>query len=126
MNKIGIPIIILLLSSCQTRSSSSEIDRSQFALLICQCSEILVTYNQELTNLSASDNIGALAQKMEDGDRIINTAEKCITDQLSQSVHDILDNSFAKEVELKCQRDPRMIQDLMDRILKWNQVTFKK
>lgn len=107
---------VIVSVSCQSTPKSSGMTTEQLAAFVCKCSQPIVAYNDELRALAAADNMGALSQKMIQGDQIMETAINCITDQIEQKPKNLLNERLYLLIDERCHLDKRMTVDLIQKV----------
>ena len=124
MKFLSLLAVILLLVSCQSTTKSSGMTSEQLAGLICQCSQPIVEYNDELRALVTADNMDLLSLKMTQGDHIMGTAISCITDKIEIEVKNLLSEKLRLLIEERCQLDQRIVSDLIQKVSDFEIPTF--
>lgn len=114
----------IFMIACQPSAKNGQMTAERLASLICACSVPIVTYNDELRALAAADNLGALSQKMTQGDQIMGTAIRCITDQIEQEPNNLLNEKLHLLINERCHLDRRMATDLIQKVADFEIPTF--
>ena len=106
-----------LLLSCRNRENKkAAISQEELVNIVCECGEVLVTYNIQLEKLAASDNMGALSEKMKDGDAKFNETVNCISNQVLNTIDKSIFLDIDSRIQEQCSLDLRMTNDLIRKL----------
>lgn len=124
MKWISILVVLLISASCHTPAKKEGMTREALSVILCNCASPVVDFNRELQSLAEAQEMGALSQKMTEGDQIMQTAISCVIDKIDESTKSIVDDTLTKRIDEQCQLDKRMTADLFEKIQNYEFPTY--
>ncbi|MBT8221210.1 MAG: hypothetical protein KJP00_15385 [Bacteroidia bacterium] len=110
-------LFALFIYSCNNQESKKQtISQDDLVAIVCQCGEILISYNDELQKLAASDDMSALSERMQEGDTKLKETLACVGSQVDNSLDKSIFSGITPKIQERCSMDIRMSNDLIRKL----------
>lgn len=124
-NWIKISMLLLIGSvGCTQQQKQKGMTQLDLSTIICNCASPVVNFNVELRSLAQANDMGALAQRMTDGERIMQIAVDCVIAEIDEKSKSLIDDELSKLIADQCKLDRRMTADFFEKIDGYNFPSF--